>query len=172
MADRIVTVLAVTKSVIESQALNDAARDRGRFKTGLRALVEAALEVVDEFSGSTQPRPAAAPSGGAAPARGVQPAAGGKGDLFTVNAVKDWGDNVSLQLSGSTLSEAWVKFYRDDAADARAVSVNQQVRCRIKAGTKPGVLFGSDLVPQGGAAATAEAVGSQWTPGPADDLPF
>jgi len=39
---------------------------------------------------------------------------------FFVEQVKDWGDNVSVKLSGGQLSDgAWVKFYRDEMSDAR-----------------------------------------------------
>ena len=65
---------------------------------------------------------------------------------FFVEQVKDWGDNVSVKLSGGQLSDgAWVKFYRDEMSDARQLERGNVINCQLKPAKKPGMWFGSKI---------------------------
>ena len=61
---------------------------------------------------------------------------------FRVVQVKDWDDNVSVKLSGGQLGDGtWVKFYRDDMADAQPARPGPRHRLRLEGGKESGPLL-------------------------------
>ena len=86
---------------------------------------------------------------------------------FRVVQVKDWDDNVSVKLSGGQLGDGtWVKFYRDDMADARQLDKGHVIDCALKAGKKAGLFFGSNIK------AVNPSTMAEVAQGPADDIPY
>lgn len=92
--------------------------------------------------GANVPAPAGGPGSNAA---------NGNVSQGTAELIKDWGDNVSIKISGGPYNGQWVKFYdgkgRHDASDARHLSQGDAFSCIVTLGKNGKSLFGSKITP-------------------------
>ena len=155
-----IEAMAIIKSMIEA-GKEPTVEDVRRY----RAIVDEVAggrEVVVRGSvnagGANAPAPAGGPLSNSASANVSQ---------GTAEAIKDWGDNVSIKISGGPYNGQWVKFYdgrgRQDASDARHLSQGDAFSCTVKLGKNGKSLFGSNIT----LAKPPIAQGA-----PDDDIPF
>jgi hypothetical protein len=134
-----IEAMAIIKSMIEA-GKEPTVEDVRRY----RAIVDEVAggrEVVVRGSvnagGANVPAPAGGPMGNA--------------DEYTVDRIKDWGDNVSILIAGGPYHGQWVKFYDNksgnNASDARHLNKGDAFACIVTLGNNGKTLFGSKIRP-------------------------